>query len=198
VPDSRLLENILPALNVLAAELDYVIVDDADIMGLTANQAAMALPEDLAFILSVDWNSTTLTPNSMYAWERDNTTWRETTAGSPSEYVVQGRMLILNPPPSSTAVTTDPYLRLRYIASSPGMTATGTPGLSALDQELVVLEASVRYCYTHPNERTLARVVGLEKLRDRAMAGARRRAQRAVRGFHPRFGVHVTRDPGAR
>jgi len=198
ISNDRLLENILPSLQWLCAELEYGIVDDVDMLGLVAGQTEYQLPSDLAFILSIDWNNLILTPNSFYAWERDGTPWRTASATNPTGYAVQGRQLLLSTPPTAASITSDAFLRLRYITTSPGMNETGTPGLSDLDQELVTVKAAIRFCRTHPSELNAARLPGLEAELAEIWPAAKRRKQRILKGFHPRFSVHVTREPGAR
>jgi hypothetical protein len=76
--------------------------------------------------------------------------WLTAIPGTPAKYAIEGRQLILNPPPSATFVATTPILTWRYIGtgslwteqSEIGLGIGGSPGLSALDEDLVMYFAA--------------------------------------------------------
>lgn len=160
VTNRKLRPYLVYSLEYLAEELEYNVVT-SDI-ALVADQLEYTLPSDLTHIVWVEWNTNRLEPFTTFGWENDGTDWRDATSNSPTGYAVQGRHLILNPPPSSTAIATSGVVTVRYIGASAGMNAGGTPGLSVLDQRLVVYQAALDYCVANPSDENAARAQGYQ------------------------------------
>lgn len=198
VPDTEIQEVINSALEWLAQKLKYSIRTEALAIALVEDQREYPLTEDVLWLLWVDWNDRRLQPASVFAWDQAAVNWQHAASGTPLEYAVRGRRLILYPPPSDDAVDTDGYLSYSYIAATPGVTAAGALELSRSDQRLALLQASWEWCLTHPSEENAARGQGLLSLRDEMLTDAERAARNPIREYAPRINVKVSRDYPAR
>lgn len=188
---------LVPALEWLAVKLDYAIYTDTSFQ-IQTNQETYLLPDDFGSMICVEWNASRLIPTSIYEWHRDGVNYLSATPGSLKEYAIRGRNLILYPPPTSAVVTTDPFLIIQYIGSAVMMDTQGTPQLSKLDQELLVLRAAVRYCRTHPSEENAFKIREYNAEIEELLPAARDRAQNSIEDYDPAVQVEVDRWRAAR
>lgn len=188
---------LVPALEWLAVKLDYAIYTDKT-FPLRAEVIEYSLPPDFGSMIYVEWNTNRLLPSSIYEWQRDRVDYANADAGSLSEYAIRGRTLLLYPSPTSAVVSSDPYLTIQYLGSAAMMDSSGTPQLSNLDQELLVLRAAVRYCRTHPSEENAFKIKEYNEEIMELLPAARDRAQNAIEDYEPSIHVDVDRYRGAR
>lgn len=199
ITDADLEGYVQGALRWIAGELRLTVRAEPHAIGLVAEQAEYALPSDVAEMIDVEWNDTRLEPTSTYQETLDGGAWRFAEAANPTQYAILGRRLILIPPPSSDAVTTDGFLTIRYVAGPPEPVGpSGQPDLNPVDYDLLVYEAAYRYLLAHPGEESLARSGAYEKQIARLLPGARRRAQNMIRDFGPRLKGRSYREGAAR
>lgn len=198
VEDKEIDGYVLSALDWLAGEIpDFQTRTDSTGMGLVASQAEYPLPGDVLEIIFVEWNGNKLEPRSIWEWDRLGTDYRGATASNPTEFAIQGRNLVLYPPPSSTAITTAPNLVVRYIAT-PGLTPAGVVGLSDADQRVVAYRAAWEYLLTHPSEANAALAQGVGRLLADTLPQAQRRAADMAQDHAPRFIPLVRREDPSR
>jgi len=197
VTDRELDKHIIPALEWMVAKLKYTI-ETEEHLPLVADQQEYIIPRDAAWIIWVEWDFNKLTPSTHYRWERQGIIWRNQASGVPTEFAIQGRRIILLPPPSSSAVSTNPWLIMRYINSTPGLDASGTPQLSDLDQQLVLYRAAVRYLRAHPSDENMARIQGYNDEINDLIPAARDRARQWAEDYYPHMWPHSDRFRGAR
>jgi hypothetical protein len=198
VSNRQLRKYLTPALEWLADQLKYAVVTDDNAIALTAGQLEYPLPPEVSWIVWVEWDGNKLEPATTQGWERDGLDWRDAASASPTGFAIEGRNLILNPPPASTDVTTDPTLSIRYISSTPGLKPGEQPGLSKLDQQILVLKAASRYLGFHPTPENAQRLGYAEREIAELMRGALARAHNPMEDFAPRFFVKTRRRGGAR
>lgn len=189
---------LVPALEWLAVKLDYAIYTDSS-FEIRAEVREYNLPQDFGLCVYAEWNSVRLIPASIWEWQRSGTDYNnQSSVGTLREFAIRGRKFILSPPPSAAAITTDSFITLQYIGAAPMMDSSGTPQLSNLDQELLVLRAGVRYCRTHPNEENLVKIREYNEEIMELLPAARKRAQNAISEYQPSVEVEQDRYRGAR
>ncbi len=142
----------------MAGYLKNIVVLDQDIP-MQANEPRIELPRDLLYMMWVQLSNTLLTPTSTYAINSGAVTtqtsqtsgsWLTATPGLPNRYAIEGRELILNPPPTAAVIAQTPFLTWRYMGtgtvwteqSEIGLGVGGQPGLSALDEDLLMYYAA--------------------------------------------------------
>lgn len=197
VPDREIDSFLIPAIVWLAEQLKFDIVTDESI-GISESQVEVPLPKDLSFMIWVEWNSTRLTPTSPYALDRDNPTWRSQTAATPTQFAIQGRNLILNPPPDSTSITADSTLSWRYISSGNRLPESGVAGLSESDEMLIRYDAAVGWLSAHISDENQAKVAAFSQQIKRRLPEAKRRWENAITPFYPSVSVRTYRFGGSR
>jgi hypothetical protein len=199
----RLLDSCLAdALSWLASELKYDIRTNEQI-GLTAGQFEYPLPQDLSHVIWIEWNGKVLDPTSTYLVNATGGSWREQDANATlSEYAIQGRKLILLPPPSAAAITTDPYLSWRYIASGGEMGESGVPGLSDLDLQIARYQAACNWLTDHITAENLtvfqAKIAAYTEMIARLLPNAKRRNNSPDVTYFPSWRLDHGRDGAAR
>lgn len=198
VSERRLREYLASALEWLAGELEFHVRTLPDALSLTAETYEYPLPADCLRVLWLEWNETKLEPGSVASWVRDGRDWRNATAGNPTGYAVEGRQLVLYPPPSSDAVTTDGAVTLSYLATSPGVDASGVPGLTNTDLWCAVYAAAIEYLGNHPTDENQARLPHCREQLALRLPQARARHADAIRPSHQRVTVWSARQGGAR
>lgn len=198
VSDRQLDSYLTASLTWLAAELKFDIVTDESI-GLTADVAEYALPQDLLFLIWVEYGDPAqrLEPTSPYFMDREGN-WRITPSSSPTRYAVQGRTLILNPAPSATAIATDSTLSWRYIGSGMKLPATGPQGLTDLDQQLLRYDAAVGWLSSRPTEENDARIKAYSAFIARRLPAAKRQHENPEVTHYPQIAVKTYRFGGSR
>jgi len=197
VTNKQLDSMLVPALEWLAVKLDYSIYTDTRFQ-IIADKGEYLLPQTFGSMIFVEHNSIRLTPSSIFEWQRDGTDYRNSDSGTPREYAIRNRNLVLFPVPATADVTTDPYLTIQYIGSARPLDAGGAPGLSELDCQLLILRAAVRYCRTHPSEENAFKINGYNEEIAELLPAARDRAQNAIEEYEPSLAVEVDRYRGAR
>lgn len=162
VDNTRLRESyVVPALMLLAGELGFNVREETPI-GLVASQIEYPLTSDVLSVIWVEWNDRRLEPVSLTSSDRDQTNWRDREAGEPAQWAIQGRKIAILPPPTSAAITSDPVLTLRFLATPGPMGPDGPQGLSELDQWLVIYLAAMMWCETNLSEENQARLVNYQ------------------------------------
>jgi hypothetical protein len=184
----------LPALEWLAAELECRVIPDAEV-GLTEDAHTYPLPEDCARLLWIEHNSLRLTASSVAKWVRDRVDWRNADSATPLEFAVQGRSLVLYPPPGADAVEDDGALTLSYLGFSPGMSGAGVPGFTDADLMCAVYRAAWHWLGMNPGSeaaevalRAVRRATALELLMQE-LPQAKRRHEMPVQTRTKRFKV---------
>ncbi len=183
VPDRELDSFLIPALDWLASELKFDIVTDENI-GITAGQADVSLPSDFMVMLWVEWNGNRLTTDSVTDFDRTGN-WRTATSGVPSLWGIQGRTLVLNPPPDAASVTTDATLSWRYMGCGQRLTEAGVPGLSDSDLLLVRYDSAIGWLSAHPTSENQAKIQAFTAQIARRLPAAKRRWENATLRYHP-------------
>lgn len=198
VSDRVLALYLTTALETLASELEYSYTTDTTTIALVADTQEYTLPATLNFLLWVEWNDKRLTPKSTFDWDRSGVDWRGADSGTPSEYAVQGRKLIFNPPPDSDAVTDDSAATIRYIAASAGYTTSGATNMADQDTLLAVYLAAAEWLGMHPSNENLARKATLDERIALMLPRAKKRNKNAAFGFQPQVIVETRRSGAAR
>lgn len=198
VSEKEIASHIDDALEHLAALLRYKVVTNDFLIGFEASVSEYPLPSDFARVLWVEHNTKRLTYSSTFRWDRDGVDWRNATAGTPTEYAIQGRSIIFSPPPDSTAITNDPSPTIRYIASHGEMGPTGPEGLSDLDQQVVRYLAAIFWLDSHPSDENQARIANYEKRVEGLVTLAKQRWQNASEVDQPFFRPGPHKDFPAR
>jgi hypothetical protein len=191
-------EYVASASDWLASELKDQFVTDNFLIALVADQSEYPLPPDVGWVLFAEWNSQRLSPSSHFQWDRNGTSYRTAPSGNLSEFAVYGRSMILNPPPSDTAVTTDGYLTTRCITTAREMTAAGLAGFSDFDARLMLYEAAFEYLVNHPSDENNARAQAHLAQINRLLPAARERARTPIEDQRPQFWPQVRRRGAAR
>lgn len=197
VNNKQLLSYTGLALEWVAAELKLHIKEERRI-ALVASERNYRLPQDCAWPIWVSWNGDKLTPSSTYRWDRDGTDWRgTTTTDTLGEFAVQGRQIILPRPPSATAITTDAFMVLRYIA---GLAPTDDElaEMSDLDVWCGIIKAAMGYLTSHPTEENKERVLEYKEELDELLLTAKRRNFLAIDDYAPSFRPYTERRGAAR
>ena len=145
------------ALEWLAAELDLNVRTVNNLYALTASDYDYPLPQDTYEIIWVEWNEQRLTRQTMLGWNRDGVDYRNAEAGTPADWAVIGNELILYPPPSSDAITTDGYLDMCWISGGVELGPNGVPGFTNLDTWVCIYKAAQQYCDMHPSKENQVR-----------------------------------------
>jgi hypothetical protein len=194
VPDRDLDAFIIPSLVWLANELQQDVIEDSDI-ALVANQLEYPLPRNMAWLIWVEVNGNLLVPTSTYAINLNQTNvavgssdWRSATPGTPVQYAIEGRNLIMNPPASSDFVATTPTFRWRWIGSADdGFGVDGTPSLSDMDQQLIRYDAAIGWLSAHPTPENQARIQAYTAEIARRLPGSKQRWNNPLVSFYPTF-----------
>lgn len=143
-PDRELTDFLQHAYEWAAAEFDLVVTTDTTTLALVADTQEYTYPSDLLVVLWVEWNGSRLTPKTVFEWDRSGVDWRGAESGTPREFALQGRKLILYPKPNAAAVASDSAATVRYYAQG-GALATSSTAATPLgegDQQLVVERAA--------------------------------------------------------
>src|SRR6185437_3777960 len=101
VQNAELLDVLESGLEWAAERWRHVIRTDLLSLELAADQMEYDLPDNVLQLIWLEWNSIRLKPDAVYRWDRDGIDWRGTPAGNPNSYALQGRTIILNPPPDA-------------------------------------------------------------------------------------------------
>lgn len=139
-PDYQLKTYLQRALDAANRRVEVAWADDTS-LSTVANQQEYDLP---ASVVRVDWvelGSAVLTPIDMDAYRRLYVDWRDTSAGTPTEYVIYGRKLILHPKPSANSTT----IRLRTITAPATISASGPAELASQDHGVLLDYAAALY-----------------------------------------------------
>jgi hypothetical protein len=168
---------------------------------LVEDQFRYPLPPNFLHLVLVEHNNERLTPASVHQWQRDGVDYRNATSGTPRQFAVQGRQLLLYPPPSDDAITDDGFVALNYVRSLVG---AELPDWADLDLDVVEYKAAVYWLGVNPgrDEPTQkARGVLLQTnqafLEERLIQADRRQAN-AIQDFNPGSAVWSRRSGGAR
>jgi hypothetical protein len=196
VEDSEIDAYFNSGLTFLAGELDYRVRIDSLSLVLTAEQRRYPLPDDVLEIVWVEWNSNRLESRSIWEWDRLGTDYVDGTSGNPLEFAVQGRELILFPPPDTGAVETAGSLVYCYLSTGEGITPAGVVGLSDADQRVAAYRAAWEWLLTHPTEQNAALAQGVGSLLRDGLPQALRRAADVAMDQNVRF-FPVSRRTGS-
>lgn len=199
--DREMLERLSTSLSWLSAYLKWTYVTDLD-MPLTAGQPAYALPRGCLYLSFVQLGPNILTPTSTWAINSGAVTtatsgpsgsWLTALPGLPNRYAVEGRELLLNPPPDAGTVLTYPAMTWRYVAvgtewtqqSEIGFGAQGMPSLSEVDEDLLMYDAAIGWCVDHPSPDNQQRLQGFQAEIQRRLPEAKRRWENAISDYLP-------------
>jgi hypothetical protein len=198
LPDSELLNYVVPSITWLAEQLKFDIRRDEHV-GISADQLEVPLPSDLLWFISVEYNDLLLDPTSAYLLEKEGGNFRTVSSGTPTRYAVRGRNLILNPPADSTAIATDSTLTWTYIGSGGRLPETGIPGLSESDEMLIRYDSAINWLVAHPTDENRLKVGDYQKQVDRRLPEAKRRWERPQQTYYPQLQMNTrSRFGGAR
>jgi hypothetical protein len=160
----------------------------------------------MAWLIWVEYNHFILKPTSTYAMNLNTTNvstgvtpWRSAASGTPTQYAVEGRNLILNPPPSAASIAGSAgqagvtNIRWRWIGSSDdGLEVTGTPELSDMDQQLVRYDAAIGWLSAHPTPENSQRIAAYTAEIQRRLPAAKQRWAAPLTSFYPSFSPETT------
>lgn len=187
VDNKVLWDHITDAQLDLSAILEYQITTFDQGIRLVAGQQEYGLPAEVLYLLWAEWNDGRLTPNDPATWDNQGNDWRQATASIPNEYAVERRRLILNPPPSSGAITTDPYLVLRAITSIPGLADIGITDMPDVDIRLACAMGAIAWLAQHPSDENSARAQHCVSVRDPLLQQAKGRINHEIKPHHQGF-----------
>jgi hypothetical protein len=198
VPNKDLDDYLVSSLSWLADELKLDVVTD-DVITLTADQREYVLPPSLLYIAWLDWNGNRLTPSALSYYDRSGTNWRTMASGTPNEFAVQGRRLVMLPPADSSSVTSDSTLSMRFIAAPTEVTPGTVSRLSDNDLQLVQFDAAMGWLSSHPSETSAAMLTAYSYEIKRRLPAAKRRWEAPILNYVPSFQVDTSdRWGGAR
>jgi hypothetical protein len=182
---------ITPSLVWLASQLKMDVQTDEQVP-FVAGQAEYPLPRSLCWILWVEVNGALLVPTSTYAMNLNTTNvsagvidWHAATPGTPVQYAVEGRSLIINPPPSADFIATTPTFAWRWIGTGENLTPATTPELSDMDQQLVRYDAAIGWLSAHPTPENQARIAAYTAEINRRLPAAKQRWENALQSWYP-------------
>lgn len=198
VSDSQLTPCIRAALQWVSGEVGSDVREDLYSLSVQAGIGSYTLPAAVAQILSVSRASGPLTPKTLATWLGEQVNWRNATAGTPGEYIVQGRRLIFDRPPDAASVESDPTYTVRYEYAAVALTPAELAQLPEEDARLAALEAAIRWCADNPNPDTVVRVQGLQAIQQRDLKRIKARGAAAVHNTQTSFRVETGRRPVAR
>lgn len=201
VSDRRLRSYSTSAMEWLAGEVGSNVRTDEFSLVINSSTNEYPLPSDLLSMVWMEWNGTRLEPASISERDRDQENWRTLTASSPTQYAIQGRSVILLPPPSASAVSTDSIISYRYIASATPIGPDGPHGLSEADSWVIVWRSAYEFCIANPSEENAARVAAYAPVVGELLLRSKQRwgAGSQTDFLTPQFKVDVgSRTGGAR
>lgn len=182
----------------LAAQLKWRVGTDTQSLALVADQQELQLPDDLIEVIFIEWNSKRLTPGSVYGWDRVGTDWRGATSAALSEFAIQGRKLVLNPPPDDDAIEDDPTLTLRGVFMPEKVSVAGPVDVAPLDARLIAWKAAQQWLKVNTSQENYARAQAYQSEIDPLLKSARKNAQKMIRDYQPRFRWRSYRNGAAR
>lgn len=152
VPNHQLASVLEGVLETLAQRWRSVIRTDEHSLDLAEDQSEYPLPQDFAWLLWVEHNEKKLEPSSTFKWDRDGIDWRHAESATPREYALQGRSIILYPPPDDDAITDDGAMTFRYVATEPEVTDSGVEAFGDADMWVAIWWAAVTWLGLHPGD----------------------------------------------
>jgi hypothetical protein len=200
VADAVLDDYLNGALEWLAAQLHYRIETDTTTLLLVEDQQEYDVPTGLIEVIFLEWDDTRLAPSSVYAWDRTGTTWRGAASGAPREFAVQGRKIVLNPPPDSDSIDTEDTLVLRgvFLPASINALTAGPTQVAPLDGRLVCWKAAQQWLKVNASQENYARAQAYQSEIDPLLKAARKNAQAMIRDYRPRWRWRSYRQGAAR
>jgi len=158
--------------------IGYFIKDDTSTIALVNGTQEYTLPADCLEVLHATWNNTFLKEETLDEARRNYTNWLSASASATLEsYVLYGRKLLLIPKPNATAVSSDGFVDLRYVATPTAYATTAFDGLASQHHAIPIYYAASLWLDAHGFDGAMVRSQRLmEKFLQRA-EGARRHYQ---------------------
>jgi hypothetical protein len=170
-------------------------------VALTEDGFRYPVPENFLHMVLVEHNGKRLTPSSVHQWQRDGADYRNAASGYPQEFAIQGRQLLIYPPPSEDALDDDGFLTLNYVRCTVG---AELPDWADLDLDAVEYKAAVYWLGVNPGKdevtqktRSVLLQTNSAFLEERLVQADRRHAN-AIQDFYPGAAVWSRRSGGAR
>lgn len=151
------------ALAWMADELEFRVVTDDLSMALVAEQQEYPLPSDFLTMLWVEHDDKRLEPIGLAAFDRDQHDWRGQPSGTPVQYAIRGRRLVLYPKPDSAAVSADSRVAYSFVGAPRAMSEAGPQDLSDNDNWLLIYRAALDFVTTYPDEKSATRIPGYQQ-----------------------------------
>lgn len=189
VPDRKLLVYLRSAARWLAGELELRVHTDSQWLQPTASVYEYPLPADVTELLWVRYGGKYLNPVMVSSWTRDGIDYTAATAGTPIDYAVEGRTLLLYPPPSSTIISSYPWLVASFLRVDGDANATES-WLPAGGQDLLTMKAAQEYlessAWGETGPLAMAKAARLGNEIGLRLPNVRRAGLRAARGAEER------------
>lgn len=191
MPNKDLDNFILPSIVWLASHLRMEVFTD-DQIPFAAGVIEYPLPRNMAWLMWVQVGQSLLLPTSTWSMNLNTTNvatgatnWRSATPGTPTQYAVEGRALIFNPPPSSDFAAGTPFFSWRWLGTGRELDLSGTPDLSDMDQQLIRYDAALGWLAAHPSPENAARSQAYAAEIQRRLPAAKSRWENPELGFYP-------------
>lgn len=169
----------------MASELDLPVKTSDRFLGLADDVYRYALPPDVAEILWVYSGTLFLNPMTTTSWVNDGIDYTSSTSGTPREFAIDGRELLLYPAPESDFVDDYPWLKAQYIVL-PQDTADGYSFLPAGAEDALTYQAAAEYLIAHAQgesmQAMLMKADVLSKQAGARIGKAKQRSFRTARG----------------
>lgn len=195
---AELQSHVADALDWLAETLRFRVVTDEQAILLVEDQREYPLPTQMIRLIWAEWNTNRLTPTSTYRNEREGSNWRSVSSANPSEYAIEGRNLLLIPPPSDDAISTAGTIALRYIAAPDEMGPDGDASLWQSEYQLVIHKAAIRWLQEHPSQENALRIQEYKTELEELLGPAKRRRMNPHDNYQPGMAVSTNRQGAAR
>lgn len=149
--------------------INYHITDDSTNITFVSGTQDYSLQADCIKVLWVEWNSVVLNEADAEHFRRNYTEWRQTTAGSPTDWFVFGRSISFWPKPN----TTTPKPILRYVSTPTAYSSTAFNQLCSQHHEIPVYFAAAEWLTAHGLDSNFARANQFRDLFAQRAAGAK-------------------------
>ena len=152
VPDRNLWPFVVSGLERLVGEFQDTALKTETGFLLVAGTYSYPLPVDCRRLAFVEWNGGRLLPASRHKWAREKTDYLNAASGNPTEYIQQNQDLLLTPPPSAAAITTDPNLTLCYLRHTRERPSAESDSFSDSDLRCALRWAAIDYLGMYPGQ----------------------------------------------
>ncbi len=148
--------------------IDYHITDDSSSITFVSGTQDYTLPTDCAQVLWVEWNGAFMKEADEEHFRRNYTEWRQTAAGSPTDYFVTGRTISFWPKPNVTT----PKPTIRYVSTPVAYATTAFAQLCTQHHRIPIYHGAAAWLIAHGLDGSFARASKFMELFEQRAQGA--------------------------